>query len=35
MAVGAVVFAICLTDHLVRTAAGVDAPPPDLAELRE
>jgi TRAP-type C4-dicarboxylate transport system permease small subunit len=35
LAVGAVVFAVCLTDHLVRTAAGVDVTPPDLAELRE
>jgi TRAP-type C4-dicarboxylate transport system permease small subunit len=35
MAIGAIVFAIALTDHLVRTAAGVDAEPPDLAERLE
>jgi TRAP-type C4-dicarboxylate transport system permease small subunit len=35
MAIGATVFALCLTDHLVRTAAGIDIPPPDLAERLE
>jgi TRAP-type C4-dicarboxylate transport system permease small subunit len=35
MAVGAVVLAVCLTDHLVRTAGGVDTTPPDLAERLE